>query len=320
MVFNDITDRDDAAALIPEDAANEILGAVAETSAVARVARQLPTMSRKQRRIPVWETLPYAYFVNGDTGLKQTTKAAWRNVYINAEEIAVIVPVPDSVLDDADFPIFERAQPHIVEAVGQVFDLAVLYGTNKPALWPNGVLTQATAAGHVVTAGSLGDTYDDLLGEGGVLSLVEEDGYMVNGHLAALGMKAKLRGLRDDNGTGQPIFSQSMQQAGDYVLDGERLLFPKNGAVDPTQSLLISGDWSQLVWAVRQDITYKVLTEAVITDSEDNIIFNLAQQDMTALRVVFRAGWALPNPVNRVNPNDATRFPFAVYAPAGSGS
>lgn len=317
MAFNDVTDRDDAGGLIPEDAAQEILGHVAEQSAVARLARQLPQMSRKQRRLPVWESLPYAYFVNGDTGAKQTTKAAWDNDFVNAEEIAVIVPIPDSVVDDVDYNIWETVIPHVEEAVGQVMDLAILYGTNKPALWPTALLGQITAAGHTVAAGDVGDIYDDLLAEGGVLNLVEEDGYMVNGHLAALGMKAKLRGLRDDSGTGQPIFANAPGERSSYTLDGEQLIFPKNGGIDPTQSLLFSGDWSQLVWAIRQDITYKVLTEAVITDGND-IIFNLAQQDMSALRVVFRAGWALPNPPNRVNANDATRFPFAAYTPAGS--
>lgn len=37
---------------------------------------------------------------------------------------------------------------------------------------------------------------------------------------------------------------------------------------------------------------------------------------MVALRVVFRAGWALPNPVNRVNTNEDTRYPFAVLKPS----
>jgi len=33
---------------------------------------------------------------------------------------------------------------------------------------------------------------------------------------------------------------------------------------------------------------------------------------MVALRAVMRLGWQLPNPINRINPNDATRYPFAV--------
>ncbi|NLV74050.1 MAG: hypothetical protein GXY52_05140, partial [Chloroflexi bacterium] len=40
--------------------------------------------------------LPTAYFVDGETGLKQTTKVEWANVMLSAEELAVIVPVPQS--------------------------------------------------------------------------------------------------------------------------------------------------------------------------------------------------------------------------------
>jgi hypothetical protein len=108
---------------------------------------------------------------------------------------------------------------------------------------------------------------------------------------------------------------QSLQAGGGWTLDDAPITFPKNGALDPTRSLLFGGDWQQLVFAIRQDITYKVLTEGVIQDGNGAIQFNLAQQDMIALRVVMRLGWALPNPVNRVNTNDATRYPFAVLEP-----
>jgi len=321
MGYEDVIERDDMQALMAEDVAALIEG-VEEASAIMRVAKRLPPMSKKQRRIPVWESLPHAYFVNGDTGMKQTTQVSWDNVYLNAEEIAVIVPVPDAVLDDSDYPIFELAKPKLIEAVGRVFDMAVMYGTNAPALWPDDLMTQIAAAGQDVTEGDVGDLYDDIMGVGGVLSHVEEDGFYVNGHIAALRMKAKMRSLRekDANGdfTGQPIMVSDPATKSTYTLDGETLIFPRNGAIDPAQSLLISGDWDQLVTAIRQDITFKVLTEAVITDAENNIIFNLAQQDMTALRLVFRAGWALPNPINRVNEDAETRFPFSALVPAGS--
>lgn len=319
MAYNNETNRGDAQALMPEDVSREILGTVAEKSVVMSLAKRLPDMSRKQRRLPVWNTLPRAYFVNGDRGRKQTTNVSWDNVYINAEEIAVIVPIPDAVMDDADYDIWAEAKPAIVSAIGATMDQAILYGIGAPSDWPDGVLEQLQSHGHVVTLGSQGDLYDDIMGEGGVLSKVEEDGYMVNGHVAALSMKAKMRGLRDEDG--RPIFASltgDNQSKFKYALDGEPVLFPTNGAVDPSRSLLISGDWSQLVYAVRQDITYKVLTEAVITDADGSIIFNLAQDDMSALRVVFRAGWALPNPINLVNPNGYTRFPFASLEPVAA--
>lgn len=317
MPYNSILDRSGTQALMPEDVSREVIQGVPQNSAVMSLARRLPDMSRKQRRLPVLSSLLTAYFVTGDTGLKQTSEVEWGNKYINAEELAVIVPIPESVLDDADYDLWGEIRPQISAAFGKAFDQAVLYGTNAPSDWPSSILTGATSASHTVdlsnTIAASDDLYDAILGDGGVVALVEEDGYMVNGHVASLSMRAKLRGLRDT--TGQPIFKTSMQDASRYELDGEPVLFPRNGSIVAASSLLISGDWAQLVYAMRQDITYKVLTEAVIQDASGNIVFNLAQQDMVALRAVMRLGWQLPNPINAVNTTEATRYPFAVLVP-----
>ena len=255
-----------------------------------------------------------AYFVNGDTGTKQTTKVDWKNKFLEAEEIAVIVPIPEAVLDDAEYDIWGQIRPRIEAAFGEVFDAAVLYGTNKPSTWPDGIVTQAQQKGKVVALGTGDDLYDDIMAEGGVIDLVEQSGFMVNGHVAAMGMRAKLRGLRDADG--QPIFKATMQEGTRYQLDGERMIFPQNGVVDPTKSLMISGDWSQLVYSIRQDITYKVLTEAVIQDpATGEIVYNLAQQDMVALRCVMRLAWQIPNPINQLDRNEETRFMFSVLKP-----
>lgn len=270
-------------------------------------------MSRNVRTLPVSTALAQAYFVNGRTGLKQTDKASWEGRVITAEELAVIIPIPESLLDDSSYDIWGEVKPQLVEAFGIAFDQAVYYGINAPATWPQSILAGAAAAGHVVAVGAGVDMYDDLLGVNGTLALVEADGYAVDGHVGALTMKSRLRGLRDADG--RPLFNSSMQGSTRYELDGSEIIFPKNGGIDPARSLLISGQWDQLVYSIRQDVTYKVLTEAVITDFAGNIIWNLAQQDMVALRAVMRLGWQLPNPVNRVNANNATRYPFAVYVP-----
>ena len=89
-----------------------------------------------------------------------------------------------------------------------------------------------------------------------------------------------------------------------------------NGAFDTSVAQLIVGDWSQAVYSVRQDITVKILDQGVIQDpSTKAIVYNLAQQDMIALRVVFRMGWALPNPATRMD-GDRTSCPFAYLEPA----
>ena len=331
MPYNSVIDRTDAGVLIPTEVSAEIIKNVAVQNPILTLARRLPNMSRAVRSMPVMSALATAYFVNGDTGQKQTTEVNWENKYVHAEELAAIVPIPEAVLDDAEYDIWGEVRPAVEEAIGVAISQALLYGTNIPSQWTTdlgsaGIMAGATAASQVVdlstqiAAGE--DLYDILLGENGVISLIEADGFMATGHIAALTMRGKLRGVREKvyDGTGAanlgaPIFTRSMQDASRYELDGSPIYFPTDGSINSTSSLLFTGDWTQLVYSMRQDITYKILDQAVIQDGAGNIIYNLAQQDMVALRVVIRLGVALPNPINRVQPTAGSRYPFSLLVP-----
>ena len=315
-------DRNALSGLIPEPVTREIMqGAIAE-SAVLRMGRRLANMSSKTQTINVLDALPSAYFVNGeatDSGageaFKQTTKMAWDKKKLYAEEIAVIVPIPEAALDDADYDIWGEVKPRLTEAFGKVIDAAILFGTNKPSTWRTGVVPAAIAAGNGVPVGT--SVFDDIMGENGLISKVELDGFNPNGVMAAIQMRGKLRGLKDT--TGQPIFKSDMQGATRYGLDGMDMYFPMNGAFDPTAAQMIVGDWSQLVYAIRQDMTFKIFTEGVIQDpSTKAITYNLMQNDMVALRAVMRLGWEIANPVNAYNADKANPFPFSVYGKAGT--
>lgn len=310
-----IVNRTDLSGLIPEPVTREIIQGVTEGSAVLQMGRRLPSMTSKTQTMNVLDMLPTAYFVTGDTGMKQTTKMKWDKKKIYAEEIAVIVPIPETVLDDADYDIWGEVRPRLVEAFGKVIDGAILFGTNKPTSWRDSVLETCTKAGSVVAATPY--IYDDLLAEGGVIAKVEESGYLVNGIMSAIQMRAKLRGLKDLNGN--PIFKTDMQGATPYALDGSPMYFPRNGAFDTAKALMFAGDWSELVYSIRQDITFKIFDQGVVQDPSDNsIVYNLMQNDMVALRAVMRLGWEIPNPKTAYNDTLSKFCPFAVYAPAGT--
>lgn len=310
-----IVNRTDLSGLIPEPVTREIIQGVTEGSAVLQMGRRLPNMTSKTQTMNVLDMLPTAYFVNGDTGMKQTTKMKWDKKKIYAEEIAVIVPIPEAVLDDADYDIWGEVRPRLVETLGKVIDGAILFGTNKPTSWRDSVLETCTKAGSVVAATPY--IYDNLLAEGGVIAKVEESGYLVNGIMSAIQMRAKLRGLKDLNGN--PIFKTDMQGATPYALDGSPMYFPRNGAFDTAKALMFAGDWSELVYSIRQDITFKIFDQGVVQDPSDNsIVYNLMQNDMVALRAVMRLGWEIPNPKTAYNDTLSKYCPFAVYAPAGT--
>ena len=320
MPYNSLISRTDATPLIGEEVIGAFLNEVAGANPLMRMARRLPNMNKKQSRLPVWSSLPTAYFVSGDTGLKQTAEVSWENKYIDAEELAVIVPIPQSVLDDSDYDIWAQVKPELLKAFSLAISSAVLYGTNIPATWTTdlgaaGIVAGSTAASHTISAAAYADMYEAILGEtaagvAGLFMLPEADGFSVSGSVAHISMKGKLRNVRDS--AGQPIFKPSMQEGTRYELDGTPIEFPDDGSIVSGSSLLISGDWNQLAYSMRQDITWSVADTGVIQDAAGNIVYNLFQQDMVALRGVMRLGFALPNPVNRMNATAATRFPFAV--------
>ena len=317
MANSDFIARNKTGNLIPIEYYPEIFKAAAAESVVLANARRLRDMERHELALTAEDALPLAYFTNGDTGFRDVTKAEWKGVTLTAEEINAIVPVPNNVMDDMDVPIWQEVMPMLSQAIGAVIDKAVLLGTNKPATWPTAIISEAATRSHVVTVpGSSPDYYDLLMGPDGVIAKVEEDGFFVNGHCANISMRAKLRGVRDE--VGQPIFMPSMQPGAQYQLDGAPMYFPRNGSLT-ADVLDIAGDWSQLVYSVRRDMTWDIFREGVISDPTTKLVVtNLMQQRMTALMVTMRIGFALPNPVNMVNADGTSRYPFAVLAANGA--
>ncbi|MBQ9010294.1 MAG: phage major capsid protein [Clostridia bacterium] len=306
-------ERANAEALIPEQVSREIIQETVKGSIALSLGTRMPDMIRKQLKIPVMTGTVSADFVNGDTGLKSTSQMTWDKVYITAEELAVIVPIPEAVLDDSDYDIFGEVRPRIVEAFSAAIDGAVFHGTGKPSTWPDGLVPSAIAAGkYVETTGNL---YQDINGEQGVIAKVEESGISVNTYVGALQLRAKLRGAVDT--AGQPIFRMAYTSGAAgamvYELNGTPVAFPENGSLDGTRALLLAGNFNYMRYAIRQDVTYKILDQATITDNEGRVILNLAQQDCVALRAVMRLGWAMPRPVNMISGRDY--FPFAVLTP-----
>ena len=322
-----IINRTAAGGLIPVEYSREILQELPQESAFLRLARRLPNMSRKEDKRPVLNSLPMAYFVNqssgntgdDDIGIKTTTQMEWGSLTLTAEEIACIIPVPENVIADADYNLWEEIIPQVRAAFGTVIDKAAFFGVNKPTSWPTAIAPAAVTAGNTIAVGTNKDLASDIVGKGGIMNLVEADGFEVNGFYAANEMKAELRDLRDS--MKQFLFYNSLVQGEPDTLARERIYFDRNGNFDTDDYLMIAGDWSKAVYAIREDIEYRLLTEATIIDpSTKQVVYALAQQDMAAMRFKMRLGVQVANPATRANATAATRYPFAVLTPAGSSS
>jgi HK97 family phage major capsid protein len=305
--YNSLISRDASNdPLVTEPVSSQIIQEMPAASALLQRAAQVP-MSTKTQRQPVLDVMPIAYFVGGDTGLKQTTAQDWKNVDLIVEEIAAIVPIPEAYLDDAQMPIWDQVRPRLVEAIGAKLDGAGLFGLDKPSTWPTAVYQSAVAAGNAVISGAGADFAVDV---STVAEKVAMDGFAVDGFISRPGLTWKLNGIRSTQGV--PIYQPNLQGTPGGTLYGYPMSELKNGAWDMSEAELLMGDWSKAIVGMRQDISFKMFTEGVISDDDGKVILNLMQQDSVAMRVVARFAFATANPATRLNTNSATRSPFGV--------
>lgn len=305
--YDNVISRADAAAQIPEDVSDVLLKNLENESFALEAFTRIP-VAQSQTRLPILSALPVAYWVNGDTGLKQTTEVNWANKYLNIEELAAIVPIPENVLDDASFDVWGSVRPLLEQAIAREFDKATVFGVGAPASFPTAIVPAAVAAGNVVNQGT------NAAGAGGIVAdfsdvygKVEDDGYDPDTLIARRTLKGLLRKAKSVSGENfDELFHSELREAATYPMRG----MWGTGAAGSAQAVAAQGD--QFVAGIRRDFTYKVLDQAVIQDDTGAIVYNLAQQDMVALRVTFRAGWQVANTINYDQPTEGSRYPAGV--------
>lgn len=292
MPFSDSIARVDTR--IPVEYATEIISHTPKASAILAGARHVP-MSTSKKSQPVLAVLPEAYWVDGDSALKQTTKAAWENLVITAEELAALVVVPDAVMNDSDIPIWSQLVPLLAEAIGKKVDAAGLWDVSAPTSWPTGIIPAATAAGNVINVAvgdDIGAAAAQLAGD-----VAESGEYNPTGWVTRPGFEWRLRALRGNNG--QPIYDGG-------ALYGMPATSAAYWATTAPVTNLAAIDWSRYVVGIRQDITMQKFEGSVISDATGAVVYNAMQQDGAIYRVVFRVGF------QAALPTTATGYPAGV--------
>ncbi len=312
--------RAEASALISEQDMGELWQDATKQSLAMQTFRKV-RMTKKQAKVRVLDTLPAApgggAWIDGDTGRKPTLDMGWANKFLEAEEIAGIVPIPENVLDDADMDIWGEVRPRIAEYVAYHLDLAVFLGINAPASFGDSLYEGALASGNVVDLsvflglGNQAAGYDLAGAFSETIGLVEDDGFNANAVWTKRPVRRRLQNLRD--GDGNPILGTDMRNNGTEAVPtiwGVPTYLAENAALNQEANLhAIVGDRSRAVLGIRQDIEFKFLDQATLTDGEGKVLVSLAEQDMIALRFKMRAGFTVADPMTWEGGNGA--YPFA---------
>jgi HK97 family phage major capsid protein len=300
--------------LIPTAISSQIIGAVTDQSVVLKLANKQP-MPTGAMSVPILKTLPVSGWVNGHGGRKPATTVEWSSDNIIPEEVAAVIAVPQSLIDDSGVPIWAAVQQAIVDAVTYSIDSAILFGENAPPSFPtDGVAGQALANGRVAHFPAAGPPVVDLA-EAINLAMadVENDGLMPTGHAADVTLKSKLRGLRTT--TGEPLFVPNLG-AGMYdTIWNLPVAWSSSGAFDVSIADLITGDWTKLIVGVRQDIRVETSTDGVIADAAGKVLVSAFQDDSVLMRVYARVGYVIGVPVSRRASGPA--FPFGLVKSSG---
>lgn len=307
----DIT-RADVASLIQEGYATTLLDKTYADSQVLAAFNNV-SMGTKTVKMPVLTALPHAKWIGetAEDGVKPTDKAVWGNKDLVAEEVAVIVPVHENVIEDATEDVLADLAGIGGQAIAWALDAAVLFGTNKPTGWTSpDLFAAATTAGNLVAEDPAKADADIAGAIVGAAGMVAEDNFDPATIHAKLGLRYKLANLRNKNGT--PIY-QDLDAGGKGagMLSGLNAYWCKGTVLgdkpvfDEAKALALVTDPSKVVIGVRKDITVKLLDQATVGG------INLAERDMVALRFVARFGYALGDkgangaPVAAVTPHVA---------------
>ena len=289
--------RSEVASLIAEEYANTLLASAAASS-TALSAFPTVSMGTKTTNMPVLATLPEADWVS-ETEAKPTSKVTWANKTLVAEEIAVILPVHENVLDDASVSILDELAALGGSAIGKKLDQAVLFGTDKPTTWTSPALVPAaTTAGNVVANvdgnANTSDLYGAIVQAAG---MVAGDGYIPSTLLTSLALRYRMANIRNADGN---LAFQGESFA------GFNTVFNQNGVWDPAAAEAIVVDASKVRIGVRQDITVKFLDQATVGG------INLAERDMVALRIKARYAYVLGHGATSLS---TTGTPVSVVTP-----
>lgn len=303
--------------VIPVEYSEEIIRGIVGKSKALELGRRLPDMKGNTYKLNVLSSLPVAGWVS-----KQTTPAsaesneiknkpissvAWEGKDIIAEEIAVIVPMAISSLEDAEnfgVEVIPTITDEVVGAFQKVIDETVFFGVNNPFTNVSGVVAGATTANAKVNWDGSGTTFYDAISD--AMELVEKSGYIPTAILGGPTLRGAFRKMRTTSG---------QQISGGEIVDELARHYDLTGGFNDTTAFAIVGDFRYLVYSLRQDMRVKMLEESTLVDpTTGTALYNLGQQDMVALRFTMRFGYQLPNPVNRVGGESA--YPFALIVKA----
>jgi HK97 family phage major capsid protein len=238
---------------VPAPVRQAILGRLGQASAVRRLTRPIP-MTAPTLKLPRLAAGIAAQWVDeaSEAGVDAPT---FDSVTLTAHKLAVLVPVTEELLADANTGIAEVVAQILADSFAMKEDTAFL-GFDAA-----GPITGLYADADVPKIASTGDIVADTAA---ALAAIEAAGFEPTGFVANPKVKALLRAATDESG--RYIFSPSEATGAPDMLWGLPIVFSRQVPVTlgetTNKTALFAGDWRQFLIGDRQDFTLTRSTEA----------------------------------------------------------
>lgn len=293
--------RTEAQALFQEYLGQEII-TQATKSSVALATLPTVVLPNKSQRYPVLATLPQAKWLSAEGQPKPQSDVKWDKVTITAEEIAVIVPVDESVIEDANEDVVARVTSLIIQEFARAIDTAVFFGDfggTALATQPKGGIVgnaRATITRDPAEKGGIGADLNK------VFAAIEDIDAEVTNIYAAKRIRGALRDQRD--GMGGLVYIPTMTAANVDTIYGVDTRYPL-GFAQQNAVEAVAVDRTSIMVGIRKDVQVKILDQAMLTG-----FGSLAENDAIGIRARMRIGYQFANPIWLNNPK--REYPFAV--------
>lgn len=278
--------QDNVKGFVPQIISDEIIGMTVRGSSILRLSK-VERMESDNKTFSVM-TKGVGAFWTKEAARIQTSVPEWDFPKMEAEKIAVIIPVTKEKMEDTTIDVFGTLRPYIAEAFYEAIDSACLFGTNSP--FANSIYSVINTSGQSVAIGTNAKLDLDI---SDVMASVEKAGFDVDGFAAGLDFKNQLRKLRD--GDGNQLYVEGVGQKQLYSLPIE---FNRAKSWDSTKALAIAGEWKYSVVGIRDELQYEVVTQATLQNvtMADGKPLSLVENDLIALKVTMRLGFAIVQP------------------------
>lgn len=238
-----------------------------------------------------------AYWVD-EAAAKTSSDVVFGQPQLTLKKIAVIVPMSDELLEDSAIDLVSFLTGRIAEKMSQKEDLAFLTGDGTSGFGSfTGILNNA----NVNTVTMTGTTFasldaDDLID----MQDATPQGALANGkYYMHRSIQSLIRKLKDSE-SGLYIY-QAPSAAAPATIWGAPVVLseamPTLSDTDDDTPFIIFGDLRKAAWlGVRGGLRVSLSNEATVRNTAGNADIDLFRQDMTALRVVERVGFAVVVP------------------------